>query len=806
MPQALSVNLIPRRSSNLTAQKSLGPTNDIAFHLKASIDSYTTTDSVAIPTSRVNNLSCNASVFYFIEMQHQFVLDEWNNFHDQNGNIKLLAPGAAEAARSSTIIPSISAAAAPSWTAITLQGLKTNHPTAPTKFNYLPPTIQLAMPNGYSIGPLMQWLQSHDFSDKNNQFTSSPLPLSSRTLLDSLNNEMSYSSEFGDSIPCKEIRFLQMLQTANRLGMTDATSLTALIFQANRPESMHFTISESEINYPIYIPFSNWILENWDETSLANSQKVIVRDENNTWSASFSKIDESFLIHTTILLQLQGMASKAVMLLNSWCKKDVILLKAIANRIADVASSLSIPGASGIGHSIMQEVWKYEMISSTIMETPIQEQAEKNIEEMEALADQCFAGFQEIANLNDKDQQSLKRVNQLAKYQRQEIFLQSMQETKKGKCLQNETSQLRSKSLHQTFVTVSDNDDEISDFEDMAFKPPEFPPPPPPTSSFFEVSSGFTHRQDSETSDSSNFYQPTTKRTSVLTFSPNSMITELKSFNLNINDSKYEKIYRSLPAANQKTFRDSVSDDTVSIISMASILSSAVFDRITCGTDANTQSLLKATHDYTELGSSDSYLNSDIENEVHNSLDEGSHLNSQSLLASHAGKQSRKMEAYLLWIIKWEFENWKKDVNKMKNAYVLLPSNLESNASPIADSRCMSIATSNRSDLEGIGVGAGPFRGHHDNEVAHESGGGIMKKVFKKIGDFGGKSKPNDITANNRQKEKIIERIEGVTFSWDENRSDDNEENDGDVVVASIIVVRNMKGEIVSFTIYPRRI
>ncbi|KAJ3075406.1 translocon subunit [Podochytrium sp. JEL0797] len=742
----------------------------IAFHLKASIDQFTTTETVVISTDKVNALATRASVFYFLEMQHEIVLNAWNGLQDGYGVVKLpmnhSLGGGGEVA---------------SWNEVTRRNLKAHHPTAPTRLNYLPPTVHLAMPGGRDVGVLVQWLLTHEFGTGRMDDASKKLV----QVLDEFNG-----------VP-RELRFLHLIQVANRLGMTEAARLQAVV---GRPESMCLTVKEGMDAPEVYAPLICWAVENWPTSFLSHP------DFSHLWHASISGIDESFIIQFALAFQNAHTSSHAaVAVLTAWCSDLGSVhpptgpLKALANRVADVANSLGDEEAGReLVHAVWESVWAWEERRSVAG----LDERERALQALEVLAEEGLNTIEEF-----EKERKMNEVKGLVEFQRREYVtckremrasslkkLQDQTGTAKGhdsgigsgsdeevvelerRLIQEGRDKLGAerkgqweKLLLDVELFGSDGDDELVS---PSCLPPRCPPPPPPASSYFEASSVFTRREDSESSVYSIVPRdPALERPpSVLRFLNESIdrpVSVTKHASQDIEEDEDDDVlqiprpFLKLPTTQQQQRRSSFS----SISSVSSTTSTALFSHHSSATTPMTP------NDHTKSGFFDYLFQTESNSAAPHKLSDWGHKERGPDSPLH--QTDHGVDQWIAEVAYWEFANWKKEVKKMKGAYLELPS------SPVEE--CMRIAMAEDS---GGGVGAGPFGGTFEEEEGGEKKGGIVG-ILKKLTTGSGSAAKGDNGS------KLGDSFD-QEFCWDEGLK--GGEVDGDVIVASVVIVRDSGG------------
>ncbi|KAI9331709.1 hypothetical protein BDR26DRAFT_938256 [Obelidium mucronatum] len=838
--------LQPRQNSPPTPT----PDQPIAFHLRASIDQFTTTTTVPIPTSKVNDLATRGALFYFLEIQHQILMREWSNMHDGYGVIKMAQNpfGGSSSSGVSSGLAAGTAPVVPSWNTITAHHLKAHHPTAPTRLNYLPPTIHLAMPNGRDVGPLIQWAMSHDFKDScegEEKFlepdsSGFKLPESSRKLLAVLNDPY-------DTMQ-REIRFLHLIQTANRLGMTDAASLATLTMTCTRPESMYFTLSEAHIHFPIYAPLSCWMLENWSTSFFSHP------DFPSLWYHNTSGMDESFIIKLAILFQRNNNTHGAVTILRQWAgRNDPRALKALSNRVADVTSNIDGSFGQELLHSIWETIHNMEVERGLGVLNQLDkglEAREKEILELEEWAKESMGDIERVVEGLTK-----KEVEGLAEYQRKAFVKEKRGQRAEMTTYDSDATAVASagsaseddsnsppmkyrdiSSKKEKFLAIteetgdSSNDDELENLT-----PPSNSPPPPPTaydeSSFFSP----TSRDESFFPDQED-RTPSDQMLQLLNESGEQVITVDKHDSQDIEDMD-EDFYCEAQKYPQVDPRLSTVTDTTSILTVSSTKSAALFDRVShvrkSAASMNSRSSrfsgsirpesVWTVNDHTRSGFFDEYYNQDGPTTSSSSSSEASTRTSAARLGdwgrdeddeptSPIEESERSIERWVASVAFWEYGNWKREVRKMKSSYV------EPNSSSMAGregEEFMKMKDADVSSWEeederalvghGAGVFGGCFEDDEEDDESDQSGGfnGILKRfhsVAKSAAGFmEGKNGANGI--GKQQQRHIAHEQE---FCWSEGLK--GGEVDGDVIVASVMIVRDSSGHIVNSTIYPRRL
>ncbi|KAJ3028711.1 UNVERIFIED_CONTAM: hypothetical protein HDU68_001060 [Siphonaria sp. JEL0065] len=844
--------LAPRQNSPPTPT----PDQPIAFHLKASIDQFTTTTTVPIPTSKVNDLAKRGAFFYFLEIQHQILMHEWNNMHDGYGVIKMAQnPFGGGSSSGATAGPMPVAPTVASWNTITFEHLKAHHPTAPTRLNYLPPTIHLAMPNGRDVGALVQWAVSHDFEAEESQQSQtlqnvpvSRLPPASKRLVDVLNDPY-------DAMP-QEIRFLHLVQTANRLGMTDAASLSTLATSSNRPESMYFTLSEAHFHFPIYTPLSSWMLENWSTSYFSHPHFPTL------WHHPTSGIDESLVIRMAILFQQTNNSHAALFILRNWAgANDSQALKALANRVADVATSMHGVESSMSGQALLHGVWE----SVHAMEN------ERDLVALNALDGGLEAGEREILELEEWAKESMGQIEQVVDRLRKKDVEGLVEYQRKENILERRENRVETYDSDATVIGESASEDDgsptmqygdvdrggsrkgkgsaeslrlqvprlvVNENESESLTPPKHSPPPPPTSSYYDASSLYSpvsrhdgffvepEQEDRVPSDHVlNFLNKSSDQTITVEKHDSQDIEELDDqFSLQIpSKSPAPADTLRLPSSavppnfdlRQSSF--STTSDVTSILTVSSCKSTALFNRVkdvresTSSRSSQSVSLrpesVWTVNDHTRSGFFDDYYNQ-------NSSTRGSTAPPSDNIqlgdwgydedeepSSPIELSERAIERWVSSVAFWEYSNWKKEARKMKSKYVELPSNRTEL------DECMKVKESEASwedDEEGLmGVGAGPFGGTFEEDDDDEKNSGFtgILKRFKSVGKSAAGLLEGKSSNLGTSKQRAAMEQE---FCWDEGLK--GGEVDGDVIVASVIIVRDAGGHIVNSTIYPRRL
>ncbi|KAJ3080711.1 hypothetical protein HDU99_007616 [Rhizoclosmatium hyalinum] len=96
------------------------------------------------------------------------------------------------------------------------------------------------------------------------------------------------------------------------------------------------------------------------------------------------------------------------------------------------------------------------------------------------------------------------------------------------------------------------------------------------------------------------------------------------------------------------------------------------------------------------------------------------------------------------------------------------------------------------------GVGAGPFGGSFEDEEGEDKGKGVLGGLLKRFKSTGGK-------AQLQKRQAELNARSELDFCWDEEVVKGGDV-DGDTVVASVLIVRDVAGSIINSTIYPRRL
>ncbi|KAJ3206710.1 hypothetical protein HDU82_004337 [Entophlyctis luteolus] len=487
----------------------------------------------------------------------------------------------------------------------------------------------------------------------------------------------------------------------------------------------------------------------------------------------------------------------SVRFLLNWCNNDAAALKLVANRAADaahilattagvtrIAGSAASSGLDAVGVDLVHGVWEWE-VSQKNGAPPgsniLMVQKEKDVEEMEAMADQCMNDFRNITNEQEVSDFAGK-VDRLGEFHRQQYVHSKREARELNYKSSNQTDWLNTAKvggLPTAATTYLDVDCEN-------IKPPSSSPPPPPPSSFFESSEIFERYQES----------------------------------------KYNVRY------------EETETDCESIISHDSRVSTAIFgvpepDALRqsfrfCPQQSQFRPSLQGQEQKQNISENANSMKATFSRENKRS-GENFQIQEDQII-----DQIRHRE-FLKYVTLWEFENWKKTVRRMRNLYVANPPSnflsglaVSSSSSVKIDvsatestgssgtfvndlngheraSECMPIAMKNElDDAEVRGAGAGPFGGDYDNESTAGSNVGALKKMFRVLGDqaAGSFAKIGKLPRLGTKQDNVLSDEE---FHWEEDNIEECK-TPGDVVTASMLVVTDVHGRIVNLSIYPRRL
>ncbi|KAJ3236494.1 hypothetical protein HDU81_010698 [Chytriomyces hyalinus] len=731
--------------------KTSSPTDKlVAYHLKASLDTFTSTEPAAISTGVVNSLARHGSLFHFLEIQHAYVLHTWNTMHNEYGVLHI--PTTSEAFSTAQEVQG--------WTHITKHNLKTQHPTAPTLRTYLPPAIHLALPNGADAGVLIKWMLAHDLPAHLDR-PEFPLSQASINLVD----------EMGSCLGARkgelELRYLQLVETANRLGMTDAATLNT-IARNTRPESMYFTLEESQVWYPVYKPLGHWLVQNWEHSVFSNDIY------GRFWNVNC--IDESFVVYIAMLFQQRGQLEFSVAVIQNWCGSNTVRMRALAHRLADVGSNFGEKGASiDVLAAVMRAVSEVERKMS-------QAGFGGSLLDLEAQAAEAMAQLNESeqhAELNDSKFGEFAALEELMRRDRVEQLREAR--AANYECAALLTSEDEESDEHATPThTALDSPTSIDGLDDMIQAPMSSPPPPPP-SSFFEAADLTLPREMLRRNSSSQHES--------ITF-PISGNRDLSTTTENDDDvyglviPRLSNKYKST-IMNPQRRRISIASMATSHLSMTSTIATALFPH----QRARIESQAYSANDHTQSGFFDSYL-----------------IPSASEQQPFHSPPTVTVEPSLLDVAVFEFNCWKQQVNRLKNSYLELteatattPTN---NPMPLASPTDLQETRQDSTDSfarPDVGVGAGPFGGDHvvEEEESVAGLGAFLKRIASvSTSSANKKGKVASIPA------RLATAYSEEEFHWDEHCDGPP----GDVVVASVLVVKDAAGHIVNSTVYPRRL
>ncbi|KAJ3400591.1 hypothetical protein HDU80_006829 [Chytriomyces hyalinus] len=741
-----SSQMTPRKRS----PKSSSPTDKlVAYHLKASLDTFTSTEPAAISTGAVNSLGRHGSLFHFLEIQHAYVLHAWNTMHNEYGVLQI--PKSSEVFSMAQDVQG--------WTHITRHNLKTQHPTAPTLRTYLPPTIHLALPNGADAGVLIKWMLEHDLP-AHLDCPETPLSQASINLVE----------EVGSCLGARkgelELRFLQLVETANRLGMTDAATLNT-IARNTRPESMYFTLEESQVWYPVYKPLGHWIAQNWEHSVFAGDLY------GRFWNVNC--IDESFVVYIAMLFQQRRQLDLSVSVLQNWCGSNLVRMKALAHRVADVGSNFGGEGASTeVLVAMMRAVAEVERKMSSFggsvldLEAQAAEAMAQLNESEEDLNDSQFGDFAALEELMRRDRVEQLREVRAANYECAALLTSDDEES---------GAEEQTTPAH----TVLDSPTSIDGLDDMIQAPRSSPPPPPP-SSFFEAAD-LTLPRAMLRGNSSNQHEsisfPTSGNRDISTTTEND--DDVYGLVIPRLSNKYKSTIM-----NPQRRRISIASVATSHLSMTSTIATALFPH----QRARIESRAFSVNDHTQSGFFDSYLYAS---------DAGHHDASQPFHAPPAVTA----EPSLLDVAVFEFNCWKQQVKRLKNLYLeLTPTPQTNNPMPLASPSDLQETRQDSNDSfskPDVGVGAGPFGGDHvvEEEESVAGLGAFLKRI----------ASVSTSSSNKKGKVASIPARLATAYSEEEFRWDEHCDGPpGDVVVASVLVVKDAAGHIVNSTVYPRRL
>ncbi|KAJ3245427.1 hypothetical protein HDU78_009301 [Chytriomyces hyalinus] len=566
-----------------------------------------------------------------------------------------------------------------------------------------------------------------------------------------------------------ELRFLQLVETANRLGMTDAATLNT-IARNTRPESMYFTLEESQVWYPVYKPLGHWIAQNWEHSVFSGDMY------GRFWNVNC--IDESFVVYIAMLFQQRGQLDLSVSVLQNWCGSNLVRMKALAHRVADVGSNFGGDGASiQVLAAMMRAVAELERKMSSFggslldLEAQAAEAMAQLNESEQDLNDAQFGDFAALEELMRRDRVEQLREARIANYECAAALLTSDDE--------ESGAEEQTTPAH----TVLDSPTSIDGLDDMIQAPRSSPPPPPP-SSFFE-SADPTLPRAMLRGNSSNQHEsisfPISGNRDISTTTEND--DDVYGLVIPRLSNKYKSTIM-----NPQRRRISIASVATSHLSMTSTIATALFPHQT----ARIESQAFSVNDHTQSGFFDSYL-----------------------YASDAEQQTFHVppavttEPSLLDVAVFEFNCWKQQVKRLKNAYLELTPTPETNnnnnynpmplASPsdLQETRQDSNDSFSRPD---VGVGAGPFGGDHVVEEEESVAG--LGAFLKRIASVSTTSSSNKKGKVASIPARLATAYSEEEFHWDEHCDGPP----GDVVVASVLVVKDAAGHIVNSTVYPRRL
>ncbi|ORY37036.1 hypothetical protein BCR33DRAFT_468752 [Rhizoclosmatium globosum] len=567
------------------------------------------------------------------------------------------------------------------------------------------------------------------------------------------------------------------------------------------------------------------MLENWHTTAFSHPHFATA-----LLHAPTSGIDESLIIRLSLLFQKSKNPHAAFWMLLHWSgAKDPSALKTLADRVADVASTMQGSTEPMLGHEIAKLIrervwaWERELNMGTLIEQDERlEAGERELEELERIAAERMGEIERVV-------EEVKRleVEGLVAFQRKEYVAEKRE--KRGRILGDGVDTVERQHTYDSDETAV-NSGEVSSEEESgsgtgrklellmkqsfeAFQdesdsesmvlPPCCSPPPPPPSSYFEASSIFTRRENSGDSAAASEIDFDPSVLVLLNQSSDNRVSISKHFSKDVDvDSSFEDLngYKSI----RRESVDSIADN-VSILSLSSVTSTALFSPLTPHTNRlRPTSSCPTANDHTVSGFFD-YLYTPQASPTtpvapsNSATYEKDWNQDEDIHEEHSANDEpeRAEEKWIASVAHWEYDNWKKQVFKMKNAYVELPSPTTADGGSFDG--CMKLAPRDEFETDATGgVGAGPFGGSFEDEEGEDKGKGVLGGLLKRFKSTGGK-------AQLQKRQAELNARSEQEFCWDEEVVKGGDV-DGDTVVASVLIVRDVAGSIINSTIYPRRL
>ncbi|KAI8821227.1 hypothetical protein BJ741DRAFT_637429 [Chytriomyces cf. hyalinus JEL632] len=402
--------------------------------------------------------------------------------------------------------------------------------------------------------------------------------------------------------------------------------------------------------------------------------------------------------------------------------------------------------------------------------------------ELEAQAAEAMAQLKESEDdLNDSQLGDFAALEELMRRDRVEQLREARAANYECAALLTSDDEEESGAEEQTTPahTVLDSPTSTDGLDDMIQAPSSSPPPPPP-SSFFEAAD-LTLPRAMLRGNSSNQHEsmsfPTNGNRDISTTTEND--DDVYGLVIPRLNNKYKSTIM-----NPQRRRISIASVATSHLSMTSTIATALFPH----QRARIESQAFSANDHTKSGFFDSYLYaSDSEHQP---------FHAPPAVAA---------EPSLLDVAVFEFNCWKQQVKRLKNSYLELTPTPETNNNPMPLASPSDLQETRQDSTDSfsrqeVGVGAGPFGGDHVVEEEESVAG--LGAFLKRIASVSTSSSSNKKGKVASIAARLATAYSEEEFHWDEHCDGPP----GDLVVASVLVVKDAAGHIVNSTVYPRRL